>query len=240
METIQTIRTVPCKQGTISYTLTRKKVKNINLRIKPDGRILVSANLRVPVKYIDEFVESKQDFIFAALEKYRERQMQAIPDPVDYEDGEQMRLLGKVYSIRVEQGDKEGVLWQEDSLIIRVKNPSNTRHKELLVQRWMKAFQIQLFDEIVEETYEKMKRYDVPYPQIKVRIMKTRWGSCQPRKGIITLNSQLIKTPRESIEYVVLHEFAHFVHPDHSKQFWNLVADNMPDYKERRKHLSDQ
>ena len=258
MATTQTIRTVPCEQGTISYTLTRKKVKNINLRIKPDGRILVSASPRVPVKYIDDFVISKQDFILKAQEQYRRRQQQTVPDPVSYEDGEKMRLLGKVYTIRVEAvSGRSGALGsiadtkngsyqmgesaflQGDNLVICVKNPANVRHKELLIQRWLKNVQTQIFGEIVEEIYERMKEYGVPYPQIKIRSMKTRWGSCQPRKGIITLNSQLTKYPRESIEYVVLHEFAHFIHPDHSKRFWELVTVNMPDWKERRKQLSE-
>lgn len=231
------MRTVPCAQGSISYTLIRKSVKNINLRVKRDGRILVSANPRVPVKYIDSFVESKQDFILKALKQYAESERQKIPEPVNYEAGEQIRLLGKVYTIRVESSLKEGVFPEGEELVIRVKNPSATRHRVLLVQKWLKGYQTQIFEEIVQEVYDEMRQHGVPYPQIKVRSMKTRWGSCQPVRGIITLNSQLIKMPPESIEYVVLHEFAHFVHPDHSKHFWNLVAAHMPDWKERRRQL---
>ena len=62
-------------------------------------------------------------------------------------------------------------------------------------------------------------------------------GSCQPKRGIITLNSQLIKVPRNCIEYVVLHEFAHYIHPNHSRQFWDFVTMMMPDWKERKKEL---
>ena len=67
--------------------------------------------------------------------------------------------------------------------------------------------------------------------------MTSRWGSCQTVKGIITLNSKLIEKPLRCIEYVVLHEFAHFIHPNHSKEFYDFVASLMPDWKERKIEL---
>ena len=78
----------------------------------------------------------------------------------------------------------------------------------------------------------------MPYPELKIRYMTARWGSCQPQKGIITLNSQLIEKPRRCMEYVVLHEFAHFIHPNHSKDFYTLVESLMPDWKERKWELN--
>ena len=72
---------------------------------------------------------------------------------------------------------------------------------------------------------------------MKIRNMKSRWGSCQPQRGIITLNARMIAAPREAIEYVVVHEFAHFIHPNHSKEFYTLVEQLMPDWKTRKKML---
>ena len=66
-------RQVVCENGVIAYQLTRKKVKNVNLRIKPDGSVLVSANRRVPVSFIDDFIRQKQELIFFALAKYQEK-----------------------------------------------------------------------------------------------------------------------------------------------------------------------
>jgi hypothetical protein len=95
-----------------------------------------------------------------------------------------------------------------------------------------------VFDELIKETYARFQKYGVPYPQLKIRNMTSRWGSCQPQKGIITLNRQLLKYPRECIEYVVVHEFTHFIHPNHSKQFWDFVTMMMPDWKERKAELA--
>ena len=105
------------------------------------------------------------------------------------------------------------------------------------MSKWLKQYQTMIFQEQLQETYKLFQKYKVPYPALKIRCMKTRWGSCQPNDAIITLNSRLIETPKSCIEYVVLHEFAHFIHPNHSKQFWDFVTMLMPDWKERKKEL---
>ena len=106
-----------------------------------------------------------------------------------------------------------------------------------MMNRWLKEYQMMIFKEVVDEKYALFQKYNVPYPELRVRYMTSRWGSCQPKRGTITLNSQLIKVPRNCIEYVVLHEFAHYIHPNHSRQFWDFVAMMMPDWKERKKEL---
>lgn len=101
----------------------------------------------------------------------------------------------------------------------------------------MKRMQKETFGEICEEVYQRFKKYNILYPELKTREMSSRWGLCQPRKGIITLNSKLIEAPRHYIEYVVLHEFVHFICPDHSKKFYRFLTMMMPDWEERKKEL---
>ena len=124
-------------------------------------------------------------------------------------------------------------------LFIRVKDTTDFKRKEKLMKRWLSGMQVEVFHEICEEIYPMFKPYGVKYPFIKIRIMKSRWGSCQPQRGIITLNGKMIAAPREAIKYVVLHELAHFVHPNHSKDFYGLVEQLMPDWKERRALLQN-
>lgn len=253
------MRSVPCERGALTYQLTRKSVKNVNLRIKSDGRILVSANRKVPVAFIDDFVQRNQEYIFRVLEKFRERQ-QANPETIhQYISGEDFLILGKHLTLEVvemavgmenvarnaagketvgkETAAKESV-WVEGSvLFLAVKDKDNQKRKEKLVNDWLKKLQRETFDQICRETYPAFQEYGVKYPQIKIRRMTSRWGSCQPTRGIITLNSRLIEAPRESIEYVVLHEFAHFIHPNHSKEFYGFVEKLMPDWKKRKSEL---
>lgn len=233
-------RKVPCGQRVLEYQLTRKQVKNINLRIKPDGQICVSASNRVPVGFIDDWIEQKQEYIIRALD-FCEKKRQSVPDtPKQYIDGESFNMLGRSLQLKVIQGQEELVSADGDFLFLTVKDKENQKHKEKLINQWIKEIQIETFNQICREVHQIFQRYNIEYPIVKVRRMTSRWGSCQPGKGIITLNSKLIETPKSCIEYVVLHEFAHFIHPNHSRQFYNFVELLMPDWKERKKELEKQ
>lgn len=223
---------------TISYVLTRKQVKYINLRIKSNGEVAVSAHRRVPATYVDKFVESKAPFILEALERVEKRREETGDRPHNYETGEIFRLLGRDYTLVVEEAGLEEIFFRGDSLVLRTKWLDHYPHKKNMMEKWMRFFTRKTFSEIIDWAYPQFVPHGAPYPVWTVRSMTSRWGSCQPQTGKITLNSKLIFYPKEAIEYVVVHEFAHFAHPDHSKAFWALVAEIMPDYKERKKLLN--
>ena len=77
----------------------------------------------------------------------------------------------------------------------------------------------------------------MPEFRLRIRKMSTRWGVCNTRDKIVTLNLELIKKHPKYLDYVIIHELSHLVHPNHSKDFWRCVYDNMNDYKEVRKEL---
>ena len=230
-------RVVHCEDGDIPYLLTRKPVKNVNLRIKPEGKILVSANNGVPIEFIDAFIEKKQRYIFSALSKYEEKKKLFQSVPKRYVSGESYDLLGKSLRLKVETNKEENVYTDGVYIFLKVKDKDDFRHKEIMMSKWLKQYQTTVFEELLQEKYLLFEKYGVTYPILKIRNMTSRWGSCQPKKGIITLNSKLIEVPRNCIEYVILHELVHFIHPNHSRQFWDFVAMMMPDWKERRKEL---
>lgn len=230
-------RVVHCEDGDIPYLLTRKSVKNVNLRIKPEGKVLVSANNSVPTDFIDAFIEKKQRYIFSALSKYEEKKKLFQSVPNRYVSGESYDLLGKSLRLKVEANKEENVYTDGVYIFLRVKDKDDFRHKEIMMSKWLKQYQTTVFEELLQEKYLLFEKYGVTYPTLKIRNMTSRWGSCQPKKGIITLNSKLIEAPRNCIEYVILHELVHFIHPNHSRQFWNFVAMMMPDWKERKEEL---
>lgn len=233
-------RTVVCESGTITYFLTRKSVKNINLRVKLDGRVLVSANHRVPTAYIDGFIRQKQAYILSALTEFEEKRKRMQEEPKRYVTGESCTLLGRVFRLTVEEAEEETVYIDGDSIFLKVKDGTDFRHKEIMMTRWLKEYRMAVFKRLVDAAYERFRAYHVPYPELRVRSMTSRWGSCHPVKGVITLNSRLIEAPESCIEYVVLHEFAHFIHPDHSRRFWDLVTMLMPDWRERKNRLENR
>ena len=238
MKDIGELREVKFNYKVITYTLMRKKVKNINLRIKEDKTIVVSASRNVPVSYIDDVVLSKGSFILNTLEKFDKRIQYNVEDK-KYITGEKYRILGKTYNLElVETKDcPQGVTLNNESIILRVREGTNLRSKEIIMDKWFREQRELIFKDVSDEIYRSLSKYGVPYAEIKIRKLKSTWGSCKPRRGIITLNSKLFYAPIECIEYVVLHEYAHFIHPNHSKEFHNFVESIMPDWKERKHKL---
>lgn len=236
------MRVIILEDMEIRYELTRKSVKNVNLRIDASGNVKVSASRRVPVDYIEGFMRQKQALILAAVRQAAENsRRQCGKEPLTamrYVEGEHLILLGKRYEVKVVISGTERIYLDDGSIYFHVKKPDDTRHKELMYEKWLKAYQYEVYENICHQVHKQFLQYRVAYPVIKVRRMTSRWGSCQPYKGIVTLNSRLIETPRFCIEYVVMHEFCHFIHPDHSKAFHALMTKMMPDWKQRRQYLN--
>ena len=160
----------------IQYNMEYKNVKNINLRIKPDSTVNVSASHFVPIKTIEDFLQSKGEFIIKVLKKYSAQ----IPVPV-----------------------------------------------QCFSEFEVKSMILQMCD----EAYSIYKEKGIKYPQIKFQKMTSRWGSCNPKKGILKFNTNLMYAPKECIEYVVYHEFTHFLQANHSKKFYDELTKVFPNWK---------
>ena len=229
------LRVVSTKYNDIKYTLTYKKVKNINLRIKFDGSVLVSAPKYVDVFKIDEFVRSKGEYVLSAIEKFKKSQGFK-HSPKKYVGGESFKILGKDLRLKVIISDEEEIYSDGVFIYLKVRSDDFLR-KQNLMNKWISNQTFEIYNEIVREFYKKFEKYGVSFPEIKIRKMTTKWGSCQPVRGIITLNSRLIETSRSCIEYVITHEFCHFIYPNHSKDFYLLLNVMMPDWKQRKNIL---
>jgi len=219
----------------ISYELERKKVKNINLRIRSDCSVYVSANNRVAEIVIEEFLQKKADYIISAIDKYIDIAKYS-DTKHSYVTGESFRYLGKDLRLIVTQG-KNGVIADGLYFSMSVTDINDNILKEKLISKWYDIQCRKVFKEIIAEIYPVFHKYGVAMPKLILRDMSSRWGSCQPKKNLITLNKRLIETPRNAIEYVVMHEFVHFIFPNHSKKFYEMLSTFMPDWKTRKKLL---
>lgn len=220
----------------IEYDLQRKDVKNINLRIKADRTIFLSANPCVPEKVIEDFIESKSEYILKALAHYEELAKYA-PKPKQYVDGETFRILGHDRRLRIIEGKKNTIESDESYIILAVKNPNDAALKKKIVDKWLVSICKDTIQSLCDAIYPKFQKYDVEYPTIRYRNMVSRWGSCQPRRRVLTFNYTLVEAPISCIEYVVVHEFTHFLQPNHSKKFYQQLAMFMPDWESRKKIL---
>lgn len=229
-------RTVSTKKGDITYIFTKKQVKNVNMRIKPDGSVHVSASPRIPVKEIDGFVVEKADFIFQAWEKFEEV-TQISPQKQNYVNGGTIYFLGEALTLVVSQGTPSFPTKKDNTLVFTAQFPDNTLEVQQLVYQFYNKECVKIFVALMEQYQQRLAELNIPQASLKIRDMKSRWGTCHTGKKVITLNSKLIFTPYSSIEYVVLHEFCHFIHPNHSREFYNLVARYMPNWKVEREEL---
>lgn len=230
------IKEIILKDRQIEYELQIKAVKNINLRIKADRTIFVSANTSVSEQTIEEFLVSKSEYILKALDHYEELAKYA-PKPKQYVDGESFRIFGHDRRLVVAQGNKNKVESDESYITLTVKDINDTALKQKTMEKWFQTICRDMIQSLCEAVFPKFQKYEIDYPEIRFRNMVSRWGSCQPKRGILTFNYALIEAPLASVEYVVVHEFTHFLQPNHSRKFYQQLAMFMPDWEERKNIL---
>ena len=217
-------KVIQCKKYPITYTLVIKQVKNINMRISPKGEIVVSANPFVPLDKIDEFVSSKVSWIVEHQKKVVEKAQRCLLSD------KEIMLFGKQLKIKKSAGRYNYVSYDDKYLYVQLKQDADV---EKVITQFLNKLCKDVFMDVATLTCNSLKDYQIPFPEVKIRTMKSRWGSCTPARNTITLNKKLIHYPLEFIEYVVLHEFVHFIQPNHSKAFYNIIENYMPDYKQR-------
>lgn len=232
MESMLT-RTIVAEGQEIQYHLERKPVKNLNLRIRKDGEVFVSASAAVPASEVNDFVCSKARYILEAIAKFEEL-AQYTPRPKQYVSGETFYIQGRGLRLQLSQANKDSVSSDGVYIYLAVKNTDDFEKKRRVLSRFLDQQCEAVFGEIISELYPMFRKYGVDTPILRIRDMETRWGSCLAKKGIITLNKRLIEAPRNCIEYVVMHELCHFIHPNHSKQFYSFLTMLMPDWKQRK------
>ncbi len=223
----------------IKYTLQIKKVKNINLRIKDNGKIFISANENVPITFIDEFVLKQGKFILNALNKFNEISKHKNNDK-QYISGESFYILGKNIRLKVIKSNEEKIFNDTVFLYLYIKNPLNFNKKKKMVDTYIKNIAYNTFLDITKKLHLDFIKHNINMPIIEVRTMKKSWGSCFPTKNKINLNILLIQAPKNCIEYVILHKLCHFIYPNHSKDFYNFLTIMMPDWRERKTVLENQ
>ena len=167
---------------TFPVILVRKKVKNINLHVRSDGTLYLSAPARVPWAYIEDFLEKKTVFMELA----------------------------------------------DDTPVMRQK----------LYHKLLQALGKKLFPASLSRMQPLFAGLALPDPVLKQRVMRSRWGSCMPLKGIVTMNTYLAIMPEAIIDHVMLHELCHFLQPNHSRHFYDAMTIRMPDWKARRQAMA--
>ena len=229
------LRRAETSSGAIEYILERKKVKNINLHVRRDCTVYVSAPRYVPVREIECFIAEKSRYILQAQEYYRSR-AEAVPRPV-YTDGAAVKLLGRDMELKVIQSDRQQVTSDDECIYIMVKDAADTERIERLYSQWLAKRCSEELTAITQEVWQDFQPLGIHLPELKIRTMKARWGSCHYGKGMIVLNRRLIEAPPRCIAHVVAHELCHFIYPNHSADFYALLDRMSPDWRSAKAEL---
>ena len=218
----------------VHVEIERKKVKNLNMRLSIDGIILISAPFGLPEERIEEFILSKSEWILKHLEVQKKRKeahnLRTFDRPV-------VQVLGKRYYLVIHKGNNEGFELEGDIMQLTCKDESRVIS---VFEKQAKEMLMSIFEQKRIRLDQVMDDYRLAHPEITVRKMKGKWGSCTPSKAKIVMNQMLIHVPVKCIEYVLIHEYMHMICPDHSKRFYSLVQNLMPDYKSCMKILKEE
>lgn len=199
--------------------IMKKNNKHLYIRVNDEMKIVVSCPFLYTKSMIQKIIDENRHDIIKMLDIKKKRNIN--------KDKESNCLLGNPLLVKYEEVKRP----KFDGNIIIVKD-------EEMLNRWYKNTAKEVFKKYLDEAYYVFEE-EIPYPKLKVRLMKTRWGVCNRKDNSVTLNLELIKKDQECLNYVIVHELSHFVHFDHSKAFWQTVSKYCPEYKKVRKVLKD-
>ena len=217
-------------------SITRKRVKRLNVRVcAPAGEVRVSAPLWMPEADIHAFLHQRRDWIEQC--RLRQRQRQAA-NRNEMCDGELHRYLGVAYPLRLCRGNaRPAVTLQRDALCVHITADMDTAQKLLLLQSWYRQ-QLQALLPHLLARWQPVVGAEAA--ECRIKSMKTRWGSCNPRARRIWLSLELVKQPQACIDYVMVHELVHLHEASHNHRFRALMDQCMPDWRQRRRQLNQR
>lgn len=222
----------------IAIKLTRKRIKNLHLRICPPlGEVRVSAPLRLDDQEIHKFIFTRISWIKEKQNLVRQRKMIA---PQKFLDGENHNFFGQKLLLRIIEGKISRPLKSQASLhdgiiTLHIKKRSNIKQRKKILDAFYRAELKKIIPHFITKFEEKM---DVEVVEFGIKKMKTRWGTCNAKARRIWLNLELAKKPIACLEYLIAHEMTHFFERGHNKKFFALMDKFLPEWQKWKKELS--
>ena len=210
--------------------VVRSRRKTIELKILEDTSLVVKAPLFVTDREINKVVQRHRKWIEKNMKTLDMRSRELNKNK--FVQGEEFLYLGNVYSLFIVEN--QNVPLRFDNGFFLSSNMLNEAQK--IFVNWYKAA---AYDFIPERVEYISKLSGLKYRKVGITGAKKRWGSCSA-KGNLNFSYRIIMAPVSVIDYVILHELAHTVEMNHSKRFWKIVEEFMPDYKLRRSWLKEK
>lgn len=229
-----TIHSIKYGKKTIRFSLSHSHRKTLAINVHSDLSVTVTAPQGTKIAVIKQKVRKRAAWILRQ-QNYFSQFLPPTP-PRRFVSGETHQYLGRQYRLKVVESEEESVKMKGGWIYVQVRRKGDTRRIEALLDEWMLRRARERFQLSLEKCAEKLRRFKIAEPQLRIRKMTKRWGSCTAR-GAINLNIELIKAPSHCIDYVVTHELCHLKYPNHGKEFYSLLNRVMPDWELRKSRL---
>lgn len=216
-------------------TVYRRRSPHLTLRVQPNLAVEAVAPLGRKLPAIRGRIECRAAWI--ARQRRRFTRFHPFPPPRRYVAGETHLYLGRQYRLKVHRAFKGTV--KLVGRYLHVHAPRSHQHATVrrLLEAWYDTRARNLLGRRLEEQHARLASLKLPMPRLLIRRMKRRWGSCT-RNGAILLNRDLVKTPSECVDYVIVHELAHLREHGHGPRFRRLLSTLLPDWERRKARLN--
>lgn len=221
--------------GDILIQVTRKKIKNVHLSVHPpSGRVTLSAPLTTRPEVARAYAVSKIGWI---REQQGKLQNQARETRRQFVERESHYLWGRRHLLTViEQDMKPSVSIDHKRITLSIRPGTDHSGRAAIIHNWHKSLLHEFVPPLIQKWEKKIGVNVVAY---FLQRMKTKWGSCNHKAGHIRLNTELVKKPKDLIEYVVVHELVHLIEPTHSERFMSVLSEHYPTWREARAELNE-
>lgn len=219
------------KLASFDYVIKRQRRKTMALHVLDDASVEVRAPKWVAKKEIVKFVEQRIEWVV----KQRRSRIKKLAEVPQFANGHRHYYLGERYPLTISMANRAGVSFLDDRFVIKVRDPDNAEQIQRALESWYRSQAKDYFEQRLFacfETFPDWFQDKYIMPEITVRKMRRRWGSCSS-KGEVTLNLMLMKMPVACADYVITHELCHFEAFHHGAEFYQLLSAVMPDWKER-------
>jgi predicted metal-dependent hydrolase len=217
----------------INYELSYKDRKTLGIKVYPDCKVRVIAPHNITKEKLQAKLKDKAPWIIKQQREFLS--YHPLTPPRKYVNGETHLYLGRQYKLKIEKSATNEVKLFRGRLLVFIKDSTTAK---TLLSSWYREKATTHFMETLQKILPLFSRYDIDQPELQIRQMHTRWGSCTTQ-GKVILNPELIKAPKGSIEYVVIHELCHLIHHDHTKAFYTLQEQIMPDWQRWKHRLNN-
>ncbi|MDH1675969.1 M48 family metallopeptidase [Comamonas aquatica] len=221
--------------GEISISVTRKDIKNVHLTVHPpDGRVTLAAPTNTRLEVARAYAISKLLWI---RDQQKKLECQARETPRLFVERESHYVWGRRYLMTVNyQDSKPRVVLSNKRITLIVRPGSSAEKRAEMMHEWHKSLLHEVIPPLILKWEQKLK---VRVSSYFLQRMKTKWGSCNHAEGNIRLNTELVKKPKDLLEYVIVHEMAHLIEPTHSDRFIAILEEHYPSWREARAELNE-